>query len=62
MTVSGISCFSLVVDRGLTCSIGCRILVPLTGMEPTYPKLEGKFLTTSPPGKSQKANSVNLGP
>ena len=31
----------------------CGILVPQTGLEPTYPALEGRFLTTGPPGKSQ---------
>ena len=31
----------------------CGILVPLPGMEPSRPALEGEVLTTGPPGKSQ---------
>ena len=30
----------------------CRILAPWLGIEPTPPALEGKVLTTGPPGKS----------
>ena len=30
----------------------CGILVPRPGMKPTSPALEGRFLTTGPPGKS----------
>ena len=30
----------------------CGILVPLPGIEPTSPALEGEVLTTGPPGKS----------
>jgi len=30
----------------------CRILAPLSGIEPMSPALEGRFLTTRPPGKS----------
>ena len=30
----------------------CRILVPRPGIEPVPPALEGKVLTTGPPGKS----------
>ena len=30
----------------------CGILAPQPGMEPTAPALEGKVLTTGPPGKS----------
>ena len=38
----------------LGCSFGCEeygILVPGLGVEPTTPVLEGKVLTTRPPGK-----------
>ena len=30
------------------------VLVPGSGMEPTSPALEGRFLTTGPPGRSQQ--------
>ena len=36
---------------GLSCSMACGILVPQPGIEPSFPALEGKFLTTGPPGK-----------
>ena len=36
----------------LSCSMACGILVPQSGIKPTTPALEGKFLTTGPPGKS----------
>ena len=29
----------------------CRILVPSTGIKPVSSALEGRFLTTGPPGK-----------
>ena len=32
----------------------CGILVPWPGIEPTLPALEGRVLTTRPPGKSHK--------
>ena len=31
----------------------CGILAPQPGIKPTPPALEGKVLTTGPPGKSQ---------
>ena len=51
--------FSLVVARAgsvvaaceLSCSAACGILVPLPGIEPMPPALEGGFLTTGPPQK-----------
>ena len=49
---------SLVVVCGLTCPTACGILVPQPGIEPMSPALEGGFLTTGPPGKSQ--NNVLL--
>jgi len=39
----------------LGCSFGCEafgILVPVLGVEPIPPALEGKVLTTGPPGNS----------
>ena len=32
----------------------CGILAPQPGIEPAPPALEGKILTTGPPGKSPK--------
>ena len=43
---------SLLVTWGLTCLTACWILVLLPGIERTFPPLEGRFLTTGPPGKS----------
>ena len=44
---------SVVVSHGFSCPVACGILVPQPGIKPTSPPLEGKFLTTGPPGKSQ---------
>ena len=44
---------SVVVAHGLSCLEACGILVPRPGIKPTSPALEGRFLTTGPPGKSQ---------
>ena len=41
-----------IVARGLNCPIACGILVPQPGIKPVSPALEGRFLTTGPPGKS----------
>ena len=43
---------SVVVAHGLSCPTACGILVPRQGIEPASPALEGRFLTTGPPGKS----------
>ena len=44
---------ALVVARGgLSCSEACGILVPLPGIKPMSPALEGGCLTIGPPGKS----------
>ena len=43
---------SVVVARGLSCSVACGILVPRPGIEPTSPALAGGSLTTASPGKS----------
>ena len=48
-----------------SCPTACRILVLQPGIEPTSPALEGRFLTTRPPGKwseSHSAVSDSLGP
>ena len=39
--------------HGLTWPMACGISLPQSGVEPTFPSLEGRFLTTEPPGKSQ---------
>ena len=38
----------------------CGILVPQPGLEPTAPALEGKVLTTRPPGKSLIKNPLSF--
>jgi len=43
---------SLVVAWGFSCPKVCGILVPWPGIEPVSLALEGRFLTTGPPGKS----------
>ena len=43
---------SVVAVLGLSCSRTCGILVPQLGFKPTSPALQGRFLTTGPPGKS----------
>ena len=45
--------FSLLVTPGLSCPSACGILVPQPGIEPASSALQGGFLTTGPPGKSQ---------
>ena len=37
---------------GLSCPVACGIVVPQLGMEPMFPALEGRFLTTGSQGKS----------
>ena len=44
---------SLAVGQGLSCPTARGILVPQPGVGPTSLALEGEFLTTRPPGKSQ---------
>ena len=43
-----------VVACGVSCSVAWSILLPWPEMEPAYtlPALQGRFLTTGPPGKS----------
>ena len=43
---------SLVTAHGLSCAAAGGILVPHLGIEPAPPALQGRFLTTGPPGKS----------
>ena len=43
---------SVVAVLRLNCSAVCGILVPQPGTEPASPALQGRFLTTGPPGKS----------
>ena len=43
---------SVVAARRLSCPTACGILVPRPGIEPASPALEGRLLTTAPPGKS----------
>ena len=48
---------ALVVMHGFSCSTVCGILVSRPGTITTSPALQGRFLTTRPPGKSP--NNVN---
>ena len=43
---------SVVAACGISCPAACSILVSLPGIEPASPALQGRFLTTGPPGKS----------
>ena len=47
---------SVAVAHGLSCYAACGILVPQPGIEHVAPALEGRFLTTGPPGKSLRGN------
>ena len=46
---------SLVVARRFSCSTAHEILVPWPGIEPASRALQGKFLTSGPPGESHNA-------
>ena len=37
---------------GLNCSTACGIFIPRPGIKPISPGLQGRFLTSGPPGKS----------
>ena len=62
MAESGLSCGtwdlslqlldSLVAVVRLSCSLACGILVPQQGFKPVCPALQGRLLTSGPPGKS----------
>ena len=43
---------SIVAAPGFSCSKACEILIPQPGIEPMFPALQGRFLTTGLPGKS----------
>ena len=49
----------VVVVCGFSCPAACGILVPWPGIEPASPALEGGFLTTPLPGKSQDFTSLS---
>ena len=51
---------SVVVALRLSCSTACGILVPSPEIKPTSPALEGRFLTTGPPGKSPTSLLIDL--
>ena len=42
---------ALAVTRGLSCTVACGIFVPWPGIESASSALQGKFLTTGPPGR-----------
>ena len=42
---------SVVAVPGLCCPVASGILIPQPGIKPVSPALEGRFLTTGPPGK-----------
>ena len=44
---------------GLSCPLTCGILVPQPGIEPIFLALEGGFLITRQPGKSQQCHFLN---
>ena len=43
----------LLVARGLRCPLECGVLVPWPGIKPVFPVLQGRFVTTGSPRKSQ---------
>lgn len=45
---------------GLRCSKACGMLVPWPGTELTSPALQGGFVTTGPPGKSQPVRGESV--
>ena len=45
---------------GFSCSAACGILVPQPGTEPTFPELEGGFLTPGPPGNPFSRFSADI--
>ena len=45
---------SVLVAHGLSCPAARRILVPQAGIEHVSSALQGRFLTTGPPGKTLK--------
>ena len=57
LAAHGLFLLLLLIVRGLPCSGACRILLPQPGIEPTSSTLQGRFLTTGPPGKSMGLTS-----
>ena len=45
-------CGSVIAEHGHSCSAANGILVSRPGIEPIFPTLQGRFLTTEPPVKS----------
>ena len=45
-------CWVFIVVGRLHCLMACGSLVPQPGIKPMFSALEGRFLTTGPPGKS----------
>ena len=45
---------ALIDVYGLRCPGGCGILVPQSGLKPTVPALQSRFLTTGQQGSPQK--------
>ena len=45
------------MTQRLSCSTAYGVLVPGPKIEPEYPELAHKFLTTGPPGKSWEQNT-----
>ena len=41
---------TIITARRFSCSSVCGILVPQPGIEPTFLAVQGRFLTTGPPG------------
>ena len=56
--IQGLCCGAL-THTSLVSPQACGILVSPPGIEPTSPALQGRLLTTGPPGKSLKWYSVN---
>ena len=50
---------SVIAVHGLSCFAACGILLPWPGIKPPSPALQGRFLTTGPPGKSWQFFSFN---
>ena len=53
-------CYVSIVALRLNCPVACGLLVPRQGMEPVSPALEGRFLTTGPPGEVPMAFFAGL--
>ena len=49
---------SVIVACRLSCFLSCGVLVPQPGIELMSPALQGRLLTTGPPGKSHKDSFI----